>query len=251
MVIINQDQWRVEEERKPGVKMLIKKPTANFDLKGAFFKYPLDAARLPVPSNEFICYCLGTMLGLPVAKVEFKELEGQLGILSYLFHLDPNHWSSYPYRNDITGTLRNADLLPTMIVFDCWINNNDRGGENLMFAAVSRREPRYEFHLIDNANTLLGPDINSTWPDHFNFDSHVPMEEFRSLFQRGIEYFADALSDVSSITDEKISYVLDLIPESYIDASRKTMILNLLISRRDRIYTEFSNKCNQVRGVVL
>jgi hypothetical protein len=240
---INNDDWiQIGSEKKSGVLNLAKIPSHVGDVGTAWFKYRLNNSVGPIPANEYIASCLGNLLNLPVAKIQFKEFEGRDGVLSFIVAPEPYTWSQFPYKEDIAAYIQDFDMLAYMLVFDVFINNVDRNPDNLLYSRATMNRRKYHFHLIDHGHSLWGPGTEPSTND-FRFEQHIMLEELRKLFNHGLEFFEPALNNVKNISTEQIQQIIEAVPEKYLTDQQKQHTKELLLSRQEKIYNEFETYC--------
>src|SRR5688572_16685390 len=91
---VNTDPWtQYGEMRKSGVLNLIRDSRDVGQITTCWFKYRTHEESGPIPANEFIACKLGEQLGLPVAKIQFKEFAEKQGSISLLVAPEPLKWA--------------------------------------------------------------------------------------------------------------------------------------------------------------
>jgi hypothetical protein len=241
--IVNTDEWlQTTDEKKTGVQMLTRVPNNINGMAAAYFKYPPPGQDGPVSANEFVACRIGRSLHLPTAKVQFKEFDGKHGVLSYLVAVEPTPWNQVPMKikTALPLYLHDFKLLPNVLVFDTFINNIDRHGDNFMISRLTPLEEKYHFHLIDHGHSLLGPTLNQP-PASFNFPQHIMLSELQDLRKNGIEYFHDALKLVTDLSEDSLRTIIFMVPDTYITKEQRDQMLQLLLQRQQTIYNEFKS----------
>lgn len=240
--VINTDNWlQPTGEKKAGVQMLTRVPDDINGMAVAYFKYPPEGQNGPVSANEYICSKIGRKIGLPTAKVQFREFDGKHGVLSFLVDVEPTPWNQVPtkIKNAMPLYFYDFKLLAKMLVFDVFINNIDRHGDNFMISRVSPQEEKYKFHLIDHGHALLGPSAEHT-QNTFNFNQHIMLQELNELKTKGIKFFNKALKDVTDLSEMDINQIIDQVPDTYLTNEDKIAAKSMLLERQQKIYNEFS-----------
>lgn len=239
--VTNSDEWlQPSDEKKVGVMMLTRVPNDINSMAVAYFKYPPAGQDGPVCANEYICSRLGRQLGLPTAKVQFREFDQKNGVLSFLVAVEAIPWDQVPskIKNAMPLYLHDYKLLAKSLVFDAFINNVDRHGDNFMISRISPQEEKYNFHLIDHGHALLGPSSTPT-PNIFNFQQHVMLVELQALKENGMKFFNTALKAVTDLSETTISNIIDEVPEPYLPTDLKAAAKAMLLGRQQNIYNEF------------
>jgi len=99
--------------------------------------------------NEYVCAELGRLMGLPtVPGVVVSGRKGETGFVSLRF--GPKDERPPPA---LLGEFANREpaLATGVVVFDCWIANQDRHDENMAYTKRNR-----SLHLYDHDRALLG-----------------------------------------------------------------------------------------------
>jgi len=246
----NTDSWtQFGQERKTGVLNLIRDSDDVGQITTCWFKYPPSPDSGPIPANEFIACKLGELLGLPVAKTQFKDFLDKKGTISLSVAPEPLKWANFPYKTKLPVYLDDYSSMSRIVAFDVWINNRDRNADNLLYSQVEQEKKKYRLHLIDHGNAIFGPTKQQPYPiDEFVLSQHVMLPELIGLFAHGIDFFEEAIELIKHVSDEDIAKIIGLVPSDYLDDLQREYVKNMLSNRRDKLYNEIENECKKQEG---
>lgn len=202
--------------------------------------------------NEWVGYCLGRYLGLPIPfsriieiPQEFSDRVPEIEVIEGTTHqfaslyvpdcLDGHQVSNIP-------KIINHQALAGIILFDYWLCNNDRTRKNILLQ--EQESNHYELWIIDQAE-VFG---SYAWdrPDCMLLPIGVLKSATHQLMARYIEdegQFKDELAIIQSIPILLMEEIVAMIPDDW-DVSkeeRKAIVTNLL-RRRNKILPKLMNK---------
>jgi hypothetical protein len=229
------DQWIEIDRRHVSYCKIVILKEAN-GLRRGFFKFK-ERSYGPLAANERLAYELGTMLDLPVPGIQFLTWDGMDGVVS---HCIPGHepleWRFLPEqaKEGFLGCFENGGVLPCVGVFDAWITNCDRHGDNLMFSRTD--SGKYMFYMIDHGLAFLGQKgkfANSSWndPEWSDMGKFLRIAEIRSAMIK-LESLDNYTAGIRSMSDDDIWNLANGMPEGYITEEERTSTARLLIDRK-------------------
>lgn len=202
--------------------------------------------------NEWVGYCLGRYLGLPIPHSsideiprEFSEMVPEIEVVD-----GTQHQFAALYVPDcldghgVSGVSKilNHQSLAGIILFDYWLCNDDRTRKNILLHEESAYE--YMLWIIDHAE-VFG---SYAWdrPDCRLLPSGVLKSATHQLMARFIEderQFQDELAIIQSIPIHLMEEIVSMIPEDWnvTKEERKAIVTNLL-NRRNKILPKLMNK---------
>lgn len=239
---LNSDTWITAEVGKPG-KILTR--TSPHPPTIAYFRPNRGDSNQtgPTNANEYIVSRLGTELGLPMAKIDFISHENQLGTISFLVATNSQTWSNFPFPNDFEVHLNNLQQVADMIVFDTWIQNDDRNHENLMNVSNVFTK-KYDLYFIDNTESLYGsPKPTTRDRANFNVDGVLKIDGFKKLLKNGFSFFEPTISRIEALQDVTIDNIVEEVPVEFIVDDERIFIKDFIKSRKLGIRKYFSDYC--------
>ncbi len=208
-----------------------------------------------VLANELISYRLAKWLKLPVPRGEIiyvsQELIDSSPTLQYLGVEVGPHFGSY-FIESKTKNLSKADISQVMniskaadmILFDYWLNNNDRHllrpeGENNVLLS---KGVKTKLWLIDHANILAGP--NWTVESISGHQNHI-FTYWGELYERFVPYidnanpFAQALNRIESLELWQIMESISIVPVEWGVADHEKLALSNYLNIRKKLLATF------------
>lgn len=265
----NKDFWEIETDVVLGgtcVKKLVK--TANNEL--AMFKYNKYPMCTELASEK-MCYEIAKALEFRCAKIDLAiDKNGIYGILNYIF-ISPNssHTDASLYLRDDnferkkTYTIENIkafldnyeiDLFSQFIeimIFDALVGEQDRHEENWGITTIKSPILKYSISpLYDNSCNLLRDQINKLDnfenPEYLNnyikrsktaiYKDGKKINHFdliKELIETNPEASITRIKKLENLTDNKISNIVNNIPEEYLTQKHKKYIIKYISKRRD------------------
>lgn len=199
-------------------------------------------------ANEWISYCLGRYLGLPIpfahiVKIpldfssQIPELQ-ELNTTQYQFALAyiPHCFDAHQV-SDISQITNNQSLA-SIIVFDYWLYNGDRTRKNILLHEVS--ENTYQLWAIDHA------EVFGTYDWHLSDLKILPADLIKSsthqLMARFIQdenKFSESLELIETIPIFLIEEIVSTIPDDWmVSKEEKKEIVHTLVNRRKKVLPE-------------
>jgi hypothetical protein len=196
-------------------------------------------------ANEWISYCLGRYLGLPIPFAQFVEIPhdfslqnlelAELGVTQYQF-------ASLYIPNCLDGhqvppifQITNDQSLASIIIFDYWLCNGDRTRKNILLHETS--EKAYQLWAIDHAevfgtyNWLLS-DLEKLPAGLIKSATHQMMARFikdENTFDKQLEL-------INTMPIFLIEEIVSTIPEDWmVSREEKKEIVHTLLNRRKKI----------------
>lgn len=194
--------------------------------------------------NEWISYCLGRYLGLPIPfsqivniPQEFLSQEPELAEIQYI----PYQFASLYIPNCVDGhqvdtisTISNAQSLASIIVFDYWLYNGDRTRKNILLQKEKVSEDCYHLWAIDHAEVLGSynwhqEDLEQLPTDLIKSATHDLMTKFITDEQQ----LLDQLHYIQTMPILLLEEVVTLIPDEWLVSKEdKKAIVTALVTRR-------------------
>jgi hypothetical protein len=239
------NKWTIVRKisRKLGPVWVVTRDKNGRKQKG-YFKFPTRKNKKyagPLLANELISYRLARSLNLKVAKIELTKIKGKQGIVSIVrparYHYT---WNELGKRlNDsIINHINESEQLLKTFVFDIWICNIDRHGENLITFPLGNK---YSFYLIDHGLALLGaikrrrvPWNSSYWNHVVKYNQHY-VRGLRSYIY-GYQQLSPFVKQIQSIPAHKIKKIVKSVPTSILPYNKKKIVIKLLLSRQKNLH---------------
>jgi hypothetical protein len=183
----------------------------------------MDGADKPfLTANEFIAARLGQLIGLPTVPGVIVGGQGdQLGYVSLRF--GPRDERPPPILpNEVVSA--DPSMATGIVVFDCWIANNDRHDENLAMVGS-------ELYLFDHDRALLATGTRDPkMPDHL-LGRHCLANELSTA-----DHFWQWTQRIDNVDAHAIGRViLDAVTEGALSETRSADVTEMLRYRRDRL----------------
>ncbi len=202
--------------------------------------------------NEWIAYCLGRFLGLPIPFGQIveipKEFSSQIPELSQM-SMTNYHFASLYIPDCLNGhqiphipNLINQQALAGIILFDYWLCNRDRTRKNILL----REEipPSYQLYIIDHAEIFgsynwLHPNLEVLPEEIMKSATHQLM----ASFIKEKNYFAEQLELIQTIPTHLLDEIVALMPDEWnVSKEERRMIVSTLIKRRKDTLPELMRK---------
>jgi len=239
-VPLNSESWSTVSLGKPG-KILTRINPPMIAYFRAIRNDPNQTG--PTSANEYIASRLGSEIGLPMAKIEFINHEDSLGTISFLVATNAQTWSNFPFANDFELNLNDVKQVADMIVFDTWIQNDDRNQENLM-NVKNIYTKKYDLYFIDNTESLYGsPKPTTRNSGNFSAEGVIKIDKFKELLNRDFAFFEPSILKVESIQDDMISSIIEEVPAEFILDDERKFINEFIKSRKAGIRKYFEDVC--------
>lgn len=203
-------------------------------------------------ANEWVAYCLGRYLGLPIPYSRIVEIPQEFS--SQEPELVPFHHSQYQFASlyipgcldghqvtDVPQIL-NHDSLASIILFDYWFFNQDRTRKNILLR--EEVSGTYRLWVIDHAEVFGS--YNWTNTDLENLPNEIiksATHKLMALFIKEEKNFTDALELIQTIPILLIEEIVELIPDDWqVTKEEKKAIVSTLLTRRKKILPELMEK---------
>jgi hypothetical protein len=234
-------KWKVVRKtyRKLGPVWVVTRNKNGKKHKG-YFKFPTRKTRKytgPLLANELISYRLARELHLKVAKIRRAKIQGKRGVVSLVRPaLRHYHWSEFSKKvsKPIIDHIDKPERLLKTFVFDIWICNVDRHGNNLI---TYRKGNKYSFYLIDHGLTLLGaikwgglPWYSSLWDDVARYNQHY-VQGLRSYIY-SYRQLSPFVEQIQRIPEYRIRKIVESLPASILSHHEKKIVIKLLLYRQ-------------------
>ncbi|WP_177177253.1 HipA family kinase [Bacillus sp. MUM 116] len=193
--------------------------------------------------NDWVVGQLAQLLELPVVPFEliyFSTSDFKKFPKLYQYGFKPGHQFASHFLKDCTGlweplsnkTIVNIDSLPGMIVFDYWVNNNDRDTGNVLLEKLS--DNTCYLHLIDHG---------LCFPGHGNQKEKLQYVPMNLLNQSAHTWSVTKIEDpdslkqftekVLSLPSEQILSIINSIPDDWdMSSSEKKALFKYLTSAK-------------------
>ena len=198
--------------------------------------------------NELIAYRLGRLMKLPVVKgkivrvtTEFLEAHPELKGVA-----EPGpHYGSLYIENSTHARKRaiqrcsNLHEIPNFIVFDYWINNDDRYNNSRNF--IIDKRGRWKIHLIDHGSCFCGPEwridkLNKYFRNVYPYWGEVSLRLLP--YMDGPSPFKEALNLFNTITEEQIRRCTRGLPKEWkVSEEELDCLVKHLVNRKPLIQT--------------
>ncbi|WP_077215164.1 HipA family kinase [Bacillus dakarensis] len=195
--------------------------------------------------NEWISYCLGRYLGLPIPVAKIVKIPQEFS--SQIPDLPPLKDDSYQFAslfipNCLDGhqvtdveSITNPSTLASIILFDYWLGNTDRTRKNILLE--EKGADSYQLWTIDHAEVFST--YNWEMPDLDSLPERVMKSAAHQLMARFIrneEDFHASLEIIQTIPILLIEEIVALIPDDWnVTAEERKGIVTVLLRRRDKI----------------
>lgn len=244
---MNANGWKVvgKKSRSLNPVWIVTRSKKGKEQKG-YFKFPTKENRKrvgPLLANEVISYRLAKILNLNVAKVELVKIRGKQGVVSIVRPAQRHYnWIQLGNKlsNSIIKRIDNPKQLLKTFVFDIWICNIDRNGENIVTFPVGNK---YGFYLIDHGTSLLGAMKWRNIPWYSPYWNHVA--RYNRQYIRGLPSYISSYKQLSPFVKQiknipayKIREIVKSTPASILSHNMKEIVIKLLLCRQrdlDRI----------------
>ncbi|WP_052947524.1 HipA family kinase [Aneurinibacillus tyrosinisolvens] len=195
----------------------------------------------PLLANELISYRLARALNLKAAKIKLAKIERRRGVVSIVRPARRHYtWAelSKKLNSPIMKHIDNPQQLLKTFVFDIWICNVDRHGENLI---TFPKRNKYSFYLIDHGFALLGamkwrrvPWNSSYWNHVTKYNRHY-VQGLRSYIY-SYQQLSPFIEQIQSIPAYKIKKIVKSMPVSVLSPSKKKIVIKLLLYRQENLH---------------
>ena len=206
--------------------------------------------------NEWISYCLGRYLGLPIPFSKIIEIpatfSSQVPELSEMSDIPYQFASLYiqdcQNAHQVTNLsqITNHEVLASTIVFDYWLYNGDRTRKNVLLQ--EKLENAYQLWAIDHAEVFATynwnlADLQNLPKDIIESATH----EFMARFIKNENGFHKALEEIQTIPIFLIEEIISMIPDEWMvtKEEQKEVVKTLLFRRKrvlPRVIPQFINK---------
>jgi hypothetical protein len=206
-----------------------------------YFKFGWDTLNRGV---DYTMSRLAWDMGLPTPEVCLAQVQGMSGLVSVSVPLPHGKWVQYAPNDanysDPEAFLTNVNDLLGMFVFDVWVGNTDRHGENFMLH--TKPGGKFELWPIDHGHCLSA----TTWVrnyDHattrdpdmfFRKDVGLKNDKSHQAILASVKRFEDLLYWVQKareVTDNRIGYLQSCLRAQWITEEQATAIQRIIEQR--------------------
>lgn len=195
--------------------------------------------------NEWIAYCLGRYLGLPIPFAQIvqipQEFSTQVPALTQMSHTQFQFASLYVpdcfdgHQVTSVPQISNHQTMAGIILFDYWLCNRDRTRKNIVLCEDS--PGAYRLWIIDHAEVFNS--FNWVQTDLENLPTHLMKSATHELMLRFIDdeqYFFKYLDIIQTMPIHLIEEIVTVIPDGWnISQEEKKAMVTALIVRRKKI----------------
>lgn len=202
-------------------------------------------------ANEWVAYCLGRYLGLPIPFAKLVEIppefSSQIPEIEHLTNTQKQFASLY-IPDCMNGhqiaepQIINHSSLAGVIVFDYWLYNHDRTRKNIL---LHEETPNfYHLWIIDHAEVFgsynwLSSDLEKLPAEIIKSHTHQVMARFITDEKE----FNEALKLIQMIPILLIEEIVALIPDDWmVSSEERKAIVSTLLRRRKKILPELVDK---------
>jgi len=194
--------------------------------------------------NEFVGYSLAGFLGLPVPEsrlvtvsqelIDASQTLGGRGIVAGVHHGTVWLEGFSDFRGVLVRemVLKNAEVLPGLIVLDNLVLNIDRNnpGNNLL----QKTETGLEFRSVDFSEILSGRNWTvKTLSASKNVSYLMPVFTVLALSVKGLTSFSPWLEMVEGLTSEKVHQILDEVPATWrVTEEERSVVYDFILGRK-------------------
>jgi hypothetical protein len=146
--------------------------------------------------------------------------------------------------------LKNRNLLAGLIVFDRWVNNNDRTMSNILIQSL---QGDYYFHMIDQGKCF---------PGGYNWTAETLKQNVIPLIERPVYKWATSLlssedefkpfiDQITAFNHKSINEIIQSIPDNwYVSDEEKQALLDFLIKQQESLPNVMEMYINQYRYLI-
>jgi hypothetical protein len=198
--------------------------------------------------NEWVGYCLGRYLGLPIPYARIVEISEEFSSkVPNLAHMNYSHsqFASLYVPGCLNGHevptvphINNHYSLASIILYDYWLSNKDRTRKNILLREESPNS--YQLWVIDHAEVFgsynwLQTDLDILPAEMIKSATHQLM----ALFIKEEKDFIDQLELIQTLPILLIEEIVTLIPDDWlVSKDEKKAIVSTLVTRRKKILPE-------------
>jgi hypothetical protein len=219
-----------------GAHLVVADDGHEYIIKGG--SYSLDHPYLA--ANELICANLARLLDLPI--LPFCIIKWGHDLYFGSRWLDVQTYQPFSTTGTLAG-VDNIERLYDLVMFDTWVINNDRQGDNLFIVESEDYlgTKRRSMFAIDQGHCLLPPGRS---PEELSQYEIAPVRE--SLFLDAVREgmvsrtsFDEALGRLLAVPFEEIAAAVHSVPEEWMSSSDRFRVAAFLYARRAFLKTQF------------
>lgn len=196
-------------------------------------------------ANEWIAYCIGRYLGLPIPYAQLVEIPqdfcSQVPELSSVTHTQFQFASLYVsecfdgHQVWTVPKITNPKSLAGIILFDYWLSNRDRTRKNIVLCEETPNS--YQLWIIDHAEIFrsynwIKEDLEIQPVELIKSATHQMM----ACFIEDEKEFFEPLEIIQTMPIHLIEEIVELIPDDWsVSPEEKKAIVTTLLTRRKRI----------------
>ncbi|MGX6444994.1 HipA family kinase [Neobacillus sp. K501] len=195
-------------------------------------------------ANEWIAYCLGRYLGLPIPFAQIvqipQEFSTQVPALTQMSHTQFQFASLYVpdcfdgHQVTSVPQISNHQTMAGIILFDYWLCNRDRTRKNIVLCEDSPNA--YRLWIIDHAEVFNS--FNWVHTDLENLPTNIMKSATHELMVRFTDdeqCFFDYLDVVQTLPIHLIEEIVAVIPDDWnVTTEEKKAIVTALVTRRKK-----------------
>lgn len=196
-------------------------------------------------ANEWVAYCLGRYLGLPIPFAQIveipQEFSTQIPELTQMSHTQFQFASLYVsdcfdgHQVTSVSQISNHQTLAGIILFDYWLCNRDRTRKNIVLCEDSTNA--YKMWIIDHAEVFNS--FNWVDTDLATLPIGLMKSATHQLMVRFIEdkkSFFEYLEIIQTLPIHLIEEIVSVIPDEWnLSQEEKKAIVSALVTRRKKI----------------
>jgi len=202
--------------------------------------------------NEWIGYCLGRYLGLPIPFAQIVEIPQEFSLkipeLAHMNYSQSQFASLYVpscldgHQVSTVSHITNHHSLASIILYDYWLSNKDRTRKNILLREESPNS--YQLWVIDHAEVFgsynwIQPDLDLLPAELIKSATHQLM----ALFIEEEQNFTDQLELIQTLPILLIEEIVTLIPDDWLVSKEdKKAIVSTLLTRRKKILPDLMRK---------
>lgn len=206
---------------------MVRSPTGE---KG-FAKPALEKPGMPAGAHEKISADLAFQVGVPVPGVVLwdRAEDGAQFCVSMNAFRQSFRWRQVANRVSDEFHFRCRDVFALGAVFHTWIGDTDHNGhpDNVLVDGASIENPRLAF--IDHAHSLSRSWAVRKEPVKRLSAYYCPLDDLPR------NALIDAVDRVLQVNEEQVARIVDRIPEGYLEARRRELVISNLVGRREQL----------------
>lgn len=220
--------------------------------------------------NEFVCYHLAVLLGIPIPQANLiridesminsvPELKERKIMCTLLFGSKMIERSVQNITPPYLEIARNIEDIPSIILFDQIIYNNDRADNdgNLLFDLKSKMIVAIDHSHVFKDGLIWDEHTLQSLNDEKNYlidNFHGKYYKMLQRFVRGNDPFSKIKNKLKTLDPNSISFIVDSIPVEWgiteLESESLKNFLNHRIDNVKEIYKKIQEQCPQWKGAI-